>query len=158
MAVIAQKQPPITKQASKTSDKVIPQEMIVRSRFVRQAPDKIRLVGKTLVGKKATEALNILTFLGKSAAKPLILIVKEAISRAKDKNLKTANWSIEDLYIKAIAVNEGPKLKRRRIIHRGRSTNILKRMSHITIVLSDNANSKSKIRNPKQITNLKLRK
>ena len=144
MAVIAQKQPPITKQASKTSDKVIPQEMIVRSRFVRQAPDKIRLVGKTLVGKKATKALNILTFLGKSAAKPLILIVKEAISRAKDKNLKTANWSIEDLYIKAIAVNEGPKLKRRRIIHRGRSTNILKRMSHITVVFQT-----TEIRSPK---------
>lgn len=124
------------------------QEIRVRSRFVRMPPDKIRLVAKTLVGKKIENALAVLEFIPKAATKPLILIVKEARSQAKDKNL-----DLNNLVIKNIAVNEGPKLKRRRIIHRGRSTTILKRMSHITVVLGADGNHKHQITNPKQITN-----
>lgn len=114
-------------------------EIVIKSRFVRIPPDKIRLVGQSIIGKKIPAAQNILQFSSKAAARPLSLILKEATSRAKDLNLIG-----ENLIIKILAINEGPKLKRRRIIHRGRATNILKRMSHITVVLSEQPKSKIK--------------
>lgn len=127
--------------------KVTAQELVVRRRFVRTPPDKVRLVSGLIIGKKPEVALEILQFTPKAAVKPLILALKSAISLAKD----TLNSS--DLVIKQVRVDEGPKLKRRRIIHRGRATSILKRMSHITVVLSDNGNSKLEARNSKQIPN-----
>lgn len=105
-------------------------DLTVRSRFVRMAPDKVRLVAKAILGQDVDEALSILSFTPKLAKKPLILILKNAMAQAKDKNML-------NLKIKNIFVDEGPKLKRRRIIHRGRATTILKRMSHITVVLSE---------------------
>lgn len=120
-------------------------DIIIRSRFVRVAPDKIRLVGQLIVKKKVEQALVILQLTPNIAKKPLILIIKEAISRIKE-----GNTELDNTYIKTVAVNEGPKLKRRRIIHRGRATNILKRMSHVTVVLSDNVKSKSQKSNFKK--------
>ena len=160
MAVIATKKS--TQSITKPKSKPVKQqqEMVIRSRFVRQPPDKIRLLCRLIKGKKITDALNILQFAHKAAAKPLILVIKEAKARGKE-NIE------QEFFIKSLAIDEGPKLKRRRIIHRGRATTILKRMSHITIVLSDNVNPpttrgvQSKTRNPKQITNKqnpKLRK
>ena len=84
------------------------------------------------------------------------MILKHAIDRAKNLNLDA-----ENLIIKNMRVDEGPKLKRRRIIHRGRATSILKRMSNITITLSSDGNPKLEARNSKQIQddkNLKAKK
>ncbi|MBM2820786.1 MAG: rplV [Candidatus Berkelbacteria bacterium] len=106
-----------------------PVDVVVKSRFVRMAPDKIRLVGKVLVGKDIETALNMLQFIPKAAANKLKLVVLNAKNIAKSLDL-------EKVWIKTVIVNEGPKLKRRRIIHRGKATNILKRMSHIQINLS----------------------
>lgn len=104
-------------------------DLVVRSRFVKMAPRKIRQVSKTLIGQDLNEALNRLRFIPRRAVLPLELILKNGSSQAKDKNFS-------QIWIKNIVVDEGPKLKRRRIIHRGRATAILKRMSHITVVLS----------------------
>lgn len=136
MAQVLNKEP---QKVIKEKAPIASEVLVVRSRFVRMPPDKIRLVAKALVNKKIETALVMLQFIPKAATKPLILIVKEAISRALDKNL-----DLKNLVIKNIAVNEGPKLKRRRIIHRGRATSILKRMSHITIVLKEQSKSKIK--------------
>ena len=142
----------VIKEKQPTASKLL----VVRSLFVRMPPDKIRLVAKSLVNKQIETALAILEFIPKAARQPLILIVKEAISQAKNKNL-----NLDNLVVKNIVVNEGPKLKRRRIIHRGRATSILKRMSHITITLSSDGNPKLEARNSKQIQddkNLKAKK
>jgi len=116
-------------------------DLIVRARFVRMAPDKIRFAGKQIVGKELSQAINILEFSKILARKPLLLVLKNASSQIKDRNID------KQMYIKSIAVDEGPRLKRRRIIHRGRATTILKRLSHITIVLKEQ--SKSKIKDQK---------
>ena len=123
--------PKPVKIARKPIQKISVQEIVIRRRFVRTAPDKIRLVSGLIIGKKPEVALEILQFTPKAAVKPLILTLKSALSLAKD------TLDSSDLVIKQVRVDEGPKLKRRRIIHRGRATTILKRMSHITIVLRE---------------------
>jgi len=107
------------------------------SRFVRTAPDKIRNLSGLLKNKSIESAIAQLTFSNREARKPLILVLKQAKAQIKDKDLE-----IDGFLIKSIQVNEGPKLKRRRILHQGRSTTILKRMSHIKIMLDDGKNNK----------------
>lgn len=113
-------------------------EVISKSRFVRNAPDKIRIFSTMLKKKTIEEAISQLDNTSKFASKPLILVLKQAKSIIKDKNGISENF-----IIKQIQVDEGPKLKRRRMRLKGQSTAILKRMSHITIVLSDDGESKT---------------
>ena|SRR3990167_8677840 len=141
MAIVQEKQKPTEKKipAKKETERPKTTEFVVKSRFVRMAPDKIRLVGKAIVGKKIPLAISVLDFSSKATAKPLNLILKHAIDRAKNLNLDA-----ENLIIKNMRVDEGPKLKRRRIIHRGRANSILKRMSHITVVLEEQRKSEKR--------------
>lgn len=115
------------------------------ARFVKTAPDKIRNLAGLVRGKTLDKALEQLAFAGKYAATPLSLVLRQAKAQIKDKNMLE-----DDFKIAEVRVDEGPKLKRRRIRHQGRATAILKRMSHITIILSNNGNPKSETRNPKQ--------
>jgi large subunit ribosomal protein L22 len=114
-------------------------EIISKRRFVRNAPDKIRLFSKMLHKKTIEEAIDQLRNSHKSAAEPLILVLKQAQDQIKTRDAKT-----EEFKIAQINIDEGPKLKRRRFLHQGRATMILKRMSHITIVLTDDGKSKIK--------------
>ena len=116
-------------------------EVISRARFVKTAPDKLRLVGTMIKGKDFNWSMSQLINATLAAAKPLILVLKQAQARIKEKGDNLDNFKIKN-----ILIDEGPKLKRRRILHQGRSTTILKRMSHITIVISDNGNQKPKIK------------
>lgn len=120
--------PAVKAKPNQKAAKALP-DLVVKSRFVRMAPRKIRLVAGKLIGNDLEDALNMLKFISRGATKPLELVLKNGQSQAKDKNY-------DKIWVKNIIVDEGPKLKRRRIIHRGRATAILKRMSHITVVLS----------------------
>jgi len=102
------------------------------ARFVKNAPDKVRILAGLIKGRNLTKALDQLEFAGKYAAKPLELVLKQLRAQIKD-----FNASEEDYKIAEVRVDEGPKLKRRRICHQGRSTAILKRMSHITIIMKE---------------------
>jgi len=129
----------------KINQKEISREIISRARFVRTPPDKIRYLVKMIKGKEVNRAISLLGFSPNEARKPLMLVLKNAISIAKDLPSRQAGKNIDEpIYIKTIIVDEGPKLKRRRIIHRGRATSILKRQSHITVVLSEQPKSKVK--------------
>jgi large subunit ribosomal protein L22 len=96
-------------------------------------PRKARLVADLIRGKKSEEALNILTFTKKAAAKTIIKLLKSAIANATQK--KTVD--IDRLYIKKITVDQGPTMKRFQPRALGRATMIRKRSSHITIVLDE---------------------
>lgn len=111
-------------------------------RFIKTAPDKIRILSQMLKGKNYPQAIAQLQFSAKAAAKPLILVLKQAKDQVKERALDE-----EQLIIREIRVDEGPKLKRRLIRHQGRSTPILKRMSHLTIILTDE--NKSEVQNQK---------
>lgn len=115
------------------------------SRFVRTTPDKVRILAGLVKNKNIDNALNQLQFAGKYAAKPLSLVLKQAKAQIKDKNFDEAT-----MIVKEVRVDEGPKLKRRRLRHQGRATAILKRMSHITIILRDNGITKSSEKITKQ--------
>ena len=112
-------------------------EVTGSAKFVRTAPDKLRFLVPMIKGKNVDWALTQLQFSGKLAARPLILVLKQAKDQLKDKTTDFSNFKIKE-----ILINEGPKLKRRRILHQGRSTTILKRMSHIKIVLADGQKEK----------------
>ncbi len=108
-------------------------KMVSKRRFVRCTPDKLRLANH-LVKKESNylKALDILQFSNLNAARYIVLSLKSAASAVQDKNILP-----EDLIIKSIRIDEGPKLKRRRIINRGRSTQILKRLAHISVELTE---------------------
>ncbi len=108
-------------------------EVRARLRFVRVSPRKARLVADLIRGKGSEEALNILTFTKKAASKILIKLLKSAIANATQK--KTID--IDRLYVKKIAVDQGPTMKRFQPRALGRATTIRKRSSHITIVLDE---------------------
>jgi large subunit ribosomal protein L22 len=97
------------------------------------APRKAQLVADLIRGKRSEEALNILTFTEKAAAKIIIKVLKSAIANATQK--KTVD--IDRLYIKKITVDQGPTMKRYQPRALGRATMIRKRTSHITIVLDE---------------------
>jgi len=108
-------------------------EVRAKLRFVRVSPRKTRLVADLIRGKGSEEAMNILTFTKKAAAKILIKLLKSAIANATQK--KTID--IDRLYVKKIAVDQGPTLKRFQPRAMGRATTIRKRSSHITIILDE---------------------
>jgi large subunit ribosomal protein L22 len=108
-------------------------EVRAKLRFVRVSPRKARLVADLIRGKGSEEAMNILTFTKKAAAKILIKLLKSAVANATQK--KTID--IDRLYVKKIAVDQGPTMKRFQPRAMGRATMIRKRSSHITIILDE---------------------
>jgi large subunit ribosomal protein L22 len=107
-------------------------EVKARLRFTRIAPRKARLVADLIRGKKSEEALNILTFTPKAAARIIVKLLKSAVANATQKKI-----DVDRLYVKTIMVDQGPTMKRFMPRALGRATTIRKRTSHITIVLDE---------------------
>ena len=103
------------------------------TRYVRIAPRKVRLVTELVKGKPAEEALTILKFLPKKAARLVSKTLQSAVANAE----QNPNIDVDTLYIKNIYVDGGPSMKRWRARAMGRATRILKRSSHITIILDE---------------------
>jgi large subunit ribosomal protein L22 len=108
-------------------------EVKAKLRFVRVGPRKARLVADLIRGKGSEEAVNILRFTKKTAAKIVGKLLKSAIANATQK--KTID--IDRLYVKQITVDEGPMMKRFMPRALGRATTIRKKTSHIQIVLDE---------------------
>ncbi|MCD5396522.1 MAG: 50S ribosomal protein L22 [Candidatus Pacebacteria bacterium] len=120
-------------------------EVVAKLRYLRITPRKVRLVADLIRKKPAKEALVILDFTNKKAARPLKKLLNSAIANAKN------NFQLdpEKLYISKITVDEGPKYKRYLPRARGRADLILKRTSHITLVLAEAKTKKLKTQNSK---------
>lgn len=108
-------------------------EVRAKLRHVRLAPQKARLVADLIRGKKSEEALNILSFTKKAAARVIIKLLKSAVANATQKK----NVDVDRLYVKKISVDQGATWKRFTPRAMGRATPIRKRTSHITIVLDE---------------------
>lgn len=108
-------------------------EVRAHLRYLRIAPRKVRLVINLIRGMQVDRALDQLSVLPKASTLPVTKLLKSAIANAEN------NFQLnqKDLYIKTIVANEGPKLKRYRPRAFGRAAEILKRMTHVTIVLED---------------------
>lgn len=103
------------------------------AKYIRMSPQKVRLVVDQVRGMRALEALERLEFVPKAAAKPVAKVIRSAIANAEE-NFGMAG---EDLYIARIYADEGPTRRWRRFGARGRFKPILKRSSHITVVLEE---------------------
>jgi len=90
-------------------------------------------VADLIRGKGSEEALNILTFTKKAAARIVIKLLKSAIANATQKK----SVDVDRLYVKKITVDQGPTMKRFQPRALGRATTIRKRTSHINIVLDE---------------------
>ena len=100
---------------------------------VRIAPRKARLVIDLIRGKDVAEAKTILANLNKEASRLISKVLNSAVANATN-NLELNE---ENLYVKEAYINEGRTLKRGRAGAKGRPDPILKRSSHITVVVAD---------------------
>ena len=102
-------------------------------RNVRLSPRKARLVVDMIRGKSLDDALNVLEFSSKKAAPLLRKLVLSAAANAKS----VSGVDADELFVKAVWVNEGRKLKRSLPRAQGRATPIRKRSSSINLVLDE---------------------
>ncbi len=105
------------------------------AKYVRISPFKVRLVADLVRGKSVREALNILHFSPRGASLPVEKAIRSAVANAVEKSGEPSG-EMEDMIVSEIYVNEGPTLKRIRPRAMGRADRIMKRASHITIVVS----------------------
>ena len=107
-------------------------------RTTRQSPYKMRLVIDQIRGKDVNEALALLKFSKKHAARQIAKVLNSAVANAEFK-AREANESIDvdQLYVKHAIINEGPKLKRFMPAAMGRATPIQKRTSHVEIIVAE---------------------
>ncbi len=94
---------------------------------------KARLVVDLVRGKPALEALNILKFVPNKAAEPVHKLIQSAIANGEE----NFGVSREDLYVYSIFADEAPTRKWRRFGARGRFKPVLKRSSHVTVILRE---------------------
>jgi large subunit ribosomal protein L22 len=102
-------------------------------RFVRISPQKVRIMTEAIKGKRVEAALAVLKFMPQKAAGIVEKVLRSAASNAEENQ----KLDIDTLVIRNIIVNDGPMLKRFRAKARGRGTRILKRTSHITVILAE---------------------
>jgi large subunit ribosomal protein L22 len=97
------------------------------------SPKKVREVVRTIQGRKANDAVDILTLIPRKSARLIVKTLKSAIANAENNN----NLSADSLVVKSALVENGPVLKRFKAGARGTAMPRRKKMSHIRIVLSD---------------------
>jgi large subunit ribosomal protein L22 len=108
-------------------------EVQALTRYARMSPKKVREVVRTIQGRKANDAVDLLTLIPRKSARLIVKTLKSAIANAENNN----NLSSDSLVVKSALVENGPVLKRFKAGARGTAMPRRKKMSHIRIVLSD---------------------
>ena len=102
-------------------------------RFLPVSAQKVRMVIDLVRGRNANDALEMLRFVNQRAALPVRKLVASAVANAEE----NFGVSRDDLYVANIFANEAPTRKWRRFGARGRFKPILRRNSHITVILRE---------------------
>ncbi|MFN2187192.1 MAG: 50S ribosomal protein L22 [Candidatus Promineifilaceae bacterium] len=107
------------------------------ARYIPISPQKVRLVVDAVRGKSAEEALELLRFMPQKAAEPVYKLVQSAVSNAE----QNYGLEIDELFVSNIYADDGPRRRLApyggRFGARGRFKPILRRSSHITVVLAE---------------------
>ena len=103
------------------------------ARHIRISPQKARLVADLVRGKNVETAINTLRFMPKKGARILRKVIESAVANASQNEA----IDVDTLYVKKIHIDGGPMMKRIRPRAMGRASRILKRSSHITVVLDE---------------------
>ena len=105
------------------------------ARYVRISPQKVRKIVGAVKGKPVESGLNSLKFMPQKAAAIVEKTLRSAVANADNNH----ELDVDALFIKNITVDQGPSLKRFRARARGRGSRILKKTSHITVTVADEA-------------------
>ena len=111
-------------------------EVIAHTKYTRISSKKAREVARELPGRSANEALELLSFIPRKAARLLHKTLHSAIANAENNH----NLNSDDLVIKEAIVQEGPAFKRFKPAARGSAKPIRKRTSHLRITLTESSN------------------
>ena len=103
------------------------------AKYQRLSAQKARLVARNVTGLPVEDAINILRFTPKKAAKLIGKVLHSAVANAE----QVPGVDVDNLVVKEVLVNEGPTLKRIKPRAMGRANRILKRTSHITVVVAE---------------------
>lgn len=103
------------------------------ARYIPLSPQKVRLVIDLVRGKEVLEAMDILKFTTNAAARPVAKVLSSAIANAEE----NFGVSRDALFVYRIYADEAPTRRWRRFGARGRFKPILRRASHITVVLRE---------------------
>jgi large subunit ribosomal protein L22 len=104
------------------------------ARYVRLAPRKARLVVDLIRGRRVGEALDVLRFTPRRAARDVAKVLRSAIANAGQ---KSETVDVDQLYVQYAVVNEGPRWKRIRPAPFGRAYVYQRPTSHIEIVVAE---------------------
>lgn len=105
------------------------------TKYVRISPQKVRKVLGAVKGKPVEEGLGALKFMPQKAAGLIEKTLRSAVANADQQG----GVDVDNLVIRNIIADAGPTLKRFRARARGRGTRILKRTSHITVILAEDS-------------------
>ncbi len=103
------------------------------TKYVRISPQKVRMLVDAVKGKPVEDALNSLKFMPQKAANIVEKTMRSAVANA-DQNM---GIDVDALVVRNLIADQGPTLKRFKARARGRGTRILKRTSHITVILAE---------------------
>ena len=112
-------------------------DITATAKNIRVSPQKVRLVVNQIKKMAPSEAVQILDYLPQKSSPLLKKVISSAIANAKN------NYGIAEdvLKFKEIQVGKGPMFKRYRAVARGRAHSILKRTSHVTVVVTGEKNA-----------------
>lgn len=113
--------------------KVAPNQALAVAKFIRVPPRKARLVMDEVRGMYAVDALAFLRFIPNRAAGYISKVLTSAVANAANNH----NLNPENLKLIEARVDEGPRIKRIRARAQGRAYRILKRMSHLTVIVQE---------------------
>lgn len=112
-------------------------EVKASARFIPISTQKVRLVVDVVRGKKASEALDILRFMPQHGAEIVYKLVQSAVANAEE----NFGLEIDELFVSRIFADEGPRHRKAphggRFAGRGRFRPIMRRSSHLTVVLAE---------------------
>ncbi|THB79460.1 MAG: 50S ribosomal protein L22 [Desulfobulbaceae bacterium] len=103
------------------------------AKYIRVSPQKTRLVADVVRGMNVDKAITTLKFMPKKPAGILRQVIESAVANATQDD----QVDVDNLFIKKIFIDGGPSLKRIRPRAMGRATGIIKRTSHITVILDE---------------------
>ena len=103
------------------------------AKYIRIAPRKVRVVMNLIRGKSIAEAFAILKFTPKAGADVIEKVLKSAVANAEN----NFDMNVDKLYVSSAYVDQGPTLKRIHPRSRGQAFSILKRTSHVTVIVSE---------------------
>ena len=103
------------------------------AKYLRISPRKVKIVADLIRGKSLEQATAILLTTPKAASEPLLKLLKSAVANAENNH----GMNTDKLFVKEVHVGPGPVMKRVMPRAQGRAYRILKRTSHITLVLGE---------------------